>query len=91
MALATLSDASVSIRSGFVDLVGFSRPELPHYVVYPDGNYRYSDLPWWDWCSVAGMGVTGAVETASSFAEQADAEHEAEKTQDWLARTLDLR
>ncbi|MER5988546.1 hypothetical protein [Streptomyces sp. NPDC001787] len=91
VAVATMSDASVSVRSGFVDLVGFSRPELPQYVLYPDGNYRFSHLSWWEWCSVADMGVTGAAEASSPFRTGEEATAAATRTQEWLEGVLDGR
>lgn len=84
VALAALSDAVVSMRSGFSDLVGFVARDLPHRVVYPPGNYPYSKLSWLEQCSLQDMGVTGADEQVVALCTPAEADAQVDRTRDWM-------
>ena len=84
VALATLSSAVISMRSGLSDLVGFVAKDLPHLVLYPPGNYPYSRLSWQDWCSLRAMGVAGALEQVNGLDTPADADRMVERTISWL-------
>ena len=88
VALATLSDAVISMRSGFSDLVGFVATDLPHLVFYPEGNYPDSALTWLEWCSLRDMGVSGAVERVSTFETGARVEAEFDETREWLQKEV---
>jgi len=91
VALAARSDAVISMRSGFSDLVAFTDPRRPHYVVYPTGNYRFSKLSWRRWCSLRDMGVTGATEAVADFLTEEDADRQLVATLDWLRRLQMVR
>lgn len=88
VALAARSDAVISMRSGFSDLVGFVRPDVPHLVLYPPGNYPYSRLSWLDWCSLREMGVIGAVEQVHALDSLGEADDLLAQTADWLQALL---
>ncbi|WP_433652895.1 hypothetical protein ACQP2C_12010 [Micromonospora zamorensis] len=86
VALATLCDAVISMRSGFSDLVSLVDQSRPHLVLYPPGNYPYSRLSWLEWCSLRSMGAVGAVEQVTSLNTPADAQAQLGLSIEWLRR-----
>jgi len=86
VALAVHSDAVISMRSGFSDIVGFSSSGLRHRVFYPEGNYPYSRLSWLHWCSLSDMGVISVTERTNGFTSWHQAASEVDATIQWLVR-----
>ena len=91
VALATLCDAVISMRSGFSDLVAMCARGQPHLVFYPPTRYPYSRLSWLDWCSLRAMGIHSVIERANAFNASSELIDETSSTQAWLRDIHGLR
>ncbi|HEX8080495.1 MAG TPA: hypothetical protein VF557_09835 [Jatrophihabitans sp.] len=84
VALASMCERAVSARSGLSDMITFSAPELPQYVLYPNTRYPYSFRSVRQCYSLNAMGGVNVRETENSLDTAADLATELGKVRQWL-------
>lgn len=84
VALASMCQWAVSARSGLSDVIAFSAPELPQYVLYPKTRYPYSLRSVLACYSLTAMGAVNVRESENSLDSAADMITELGKVRHWL-------
>lgn len=84
VALASMCERAVSARNGLSDVITFSVPELPQYVLYPKTRYPHSFRPVRECYSLTAMGGVNVRENENSLATAADLALELGEVQRWL-------
>jgi hypothetical protein len=84
VALASRCERAVSARSGLSDVITFSAPELPQYVLYPKTRYPYSFRPVRECYSLNAMGGMNVRENENSLDTAADLATELGRVRQWL-------
>ena len=87
VALASMCQRAVSARSGLSDVIAFSAPKLPQYVLYPKTRYPYSMRSVRTCYSLTKMGAANVKESENSLDSVADMTFELAKVRRWLDAT----
>ena len=88
VALASMCQRAVSARSGLSDVIAFSAPGLPQYVLYPKTRYPYSVRSVRACYSLTKMGAANVQESENSLDSVADMTLELAKVRRWLDTAL---
>jgi hypothetical protein len=86
VALASTCERAVSARSGLSDVITFSAPDLPQYVLYPKTRYPYSLRPVRECYSLNEMGGANVRESENSLDSDTDLAVELDQVRQWLGR-----
>jgi hypothetical protein len=84
VALASMCQRAVSARSGLSDVIAFSAPGQPQYVLYPKTRYPYSIRSVRACYSLTKMGAANVKESENSLDSVADMTSELAKVWRWL-------
>ena len=85
VALASMCERAVSARSGLSDVITFSAPQLPQYVLYPNTRYPYSFRSVRECYSLNAMGGLNVLEAENSLDTAAELATELGKVRQWIA------